>query len=91
MARFDLLRAVCALASCITKWDAYCDKRLRRLMCYIKSSLKHRMTGWVGDNIDKINLDVHADANYGTNGGKSTTGVQLHVEGIHSCSIVIDS
>ena len=32
MARFDLLRAVCLLATQITKWDAYCDRRLHRLV-----------------------------------------------------------
>ena len=32
MSRFDLLRAICTLACCITKWDTGYD---RRLMCYI--------------------------------------------------------
>ena len=27
MARFDLLRATCGLACCVTKWDAACDAR----------------------------------------------------------------
>ena len=85
VARYDLLRAVGNLARYITKWIPECDRRLHRLMCYIKGSLKHRMVGWVGDDITKINMDLYADANYGTNGGKSTTGVQLNVEGPHTC------
>jgi hypothetical protein len=31
MARYDLLRATCYLATRITKWDATCDKMLHRL------------------------------------------------------------
>ena len=37
-ARLDLLRAVCALAQFITKWDEQCDLRLYRLVCYIHNS-----------------------------------------------------
>ena len=37
-ARLDLLRAVCALAQFITKWDEQCDLRLYRLVCYINST-----------------------------------------------------
>ena len=35
MARFDLLRPMCALATHITKWTSHCDKALHRLMCFI--------------------------------------------------------
>ena len=69
VARYDLLRAVGNLARYITKWTPECDRRLHHLMCYIKSSLKHRMVGWVGDDISKINMYLYADANYGTNCG----------------------
>ena len=48
-ARFDLLRAVCALAQQVTKWTRECDLKLYRLLCYIAGSLDIRMTGWVGD------------------------------------------
>ena len=42
MARFDLLRATCKLACFTTRWDADCDKRIYRLVCYINSSLSKR-------------------------------------------------
>ena len=45
MARFDLLRAVCALASCVTKWDKDCDRKLHRLMCYLHTTKHYRQVG----------------------------------------------
>ena len=47
MARFDLLRAVGALAAKVTKRDSNCDKQLHRLMRYIHSSLHLRQVGWI--------------------------------------------
>eukprot|EP00972_Heterocapsa_arctica_P091917 13555379-Heterocapsa_arctica.AAC.1 len=34
LARFDLLRAVGALATKLNKWDSRCDRMLRRLVFY---------------------------------------------------------
>ena len=45
MARMDLLRAVCQLATQVTKWTSKCDTRLHQLVCYINSSLHLRMVG----------------------------------------------
>ena len=53
-ARFDLLRAVCALAQQVSKWDRLCDLKLYRLMCYINQSISFRMTGWIGDPAVKL-------------------------------------
>jgi hypothetical protein len=64
MARFDLLRAVGALACCVTKWDALCDKRLHRLMCYVHHTLHLRMVGWVGDPQSELRPNVFADADF---------------------------
>merc|ERR1712051_1014879 len=81
VARYDLLRAIGGLARHITKWTPECDRRLERLMNYVHSTLEYRQVGWVGDDIGKVNMDLYADANYGKDDGKSTTGVQLHVDG----------
>ncbi len=35
VARPDLRRATCMMARRVTKWDADCDRRLHRIMCYI--------------------------------------------------------
>eukprot|EP00972_Heterocapsa_arctica_P074399 10979539-Heterocapsa_arctica.AAC.1 len=49
LARFDLLRAVGALATKITKWDSRCDRMLHRLVCYIHSSLYLKLREYVGE------------------------------------------
>ena len=82
---FDLYRAIAGLSRHITRWTAECDEKLHRLMCYVKTTLDYRMTGWVADDVGKLNLDLYADANYGTHGGKSTTGIQMNVEGPNTC------
>ena len=49
LCRFDLLPAVCHLATFVTKWTSECDRKLHRLVCYIHSSEHFRMVGWAGD------------------------------------------
>ena len=39
--RPDLLRAITSLACTMTKWSADCDRRLHRLMCYVKGTVDH--------------------------------------------------
>ena len=38
MARYDLLRPVCALASMVSKWIVHCDRMLYKFVCYVKST-----------------------------------------------------
>ena len=85
LARFDLLRAIANLARYVTKWRPEHDRRLHRLMCYVHSTLSFRQTGWVGDEMSAANLHLYADANFGGSCGRSTTGVQMNVEGPHTC------
>ena len=54
LARFDLLRAVSHLATYVTKWTSECDRRLHRLIGYIKSTKHYRMVGWVGDELSCV-------------------------------------
>eukprot|EP00975_Prorocentrum_lima_P012895 2735677-Prorocentrum_lima.AAC.1 len=83
MARYDLLRAVAYLASCVTKWTVTCDQDLHQLICYIKSSLSVRLVSWCGDHPDKLGLVLYADADFAgchrTN--RSTSGVVILVQG----------
>ena len=81
LARFDLLRAVANLSRYVTKWTREHDKRLMKLMQYIKCTLDYRQVGWIGDDITKLILHLYADTNFGGSQGKSTTGVQLNIEG----------
>ena len=60
------------------------DLRLMKLMQYVKSTLSYRQTGWIGDPIAGLNLHLYADANFGGSMGKSTSGVQLNIEGPRS-------
>ena len=86
LARFDLVRAVASLSRYVTKWTCEHDKRLMKLMQYIKCTLDYRQVGWIGDDITKLNLHLYTDTNFGGSLGKFTSGVQLNVEGPRTCS-----
>ena len=83
LARPDLLRATGRLSCFLTRWSPECDRRLHRIMCYVKSTLDHRHVGWIGDPPQDIRLHVYSDADFAgcqiTN--KSTTGAFLVLEG----------
>ena len=64
MCRFDLLRATCALASLVTKWDVTCDKKLHGLVSYINSSLHVRLRSWVGDSPTDLTVRLFSDADF---------------------------
>jgi len=83
VARFDLLRAIGHLACHITRWDLDCDKRLHRLMCYVHSTLDHRLVGWTDGDLSTSELHLYADADFAGDqrAGKSTSGVFLAIEG----------
>ena len=84
--RFDLLRAIGRLASYITKWDALCDKKLLRLIQYVKFSKGIRQMGFIGDKKEDLTVNLFTDADFaGTNADmKSTSGVFLVITGPNS-------
>ena len=57
MARFDLLRVACPLATRISRWTGQDDKRLLRLIRYIWHHLSDRQVGFIGNDI-KTHLSV---------------------------------
>ena len=77
MARFDLLKAAANLAKNVAKWNANCDKRLHRLICYVNYSLDLRLKGHTGDTSDKLALSLYSDADFAGDkeSSKSSTGV----------------
>ena len=83
MARYDVLRAVCSLASLVTKWTKNCDKQLHRLVCYLNSSVDMKLVGWVGETIEKWHLELFADADLASDllTRRSTSGVYLCLAG----------
>ena len=62
--RFDVLKAITALAKRITRWDAMCDKRLHHLMCYLWTTLEYRMVGWIGDDPSDLSVHLACDASF---------------------------
>jgi len=83
----DLLRAVCALAQQVSKWDRVCDVKLYRLICFINGSLDIRMTGWIGDPPEALKLHLFADADFAgcSKTSRSTSGLHLMLLGPSSC------
>ena len=86
MARPGLLRTINRLACNISKWGMDDDVKLHRLMGHIKQSLKTRLAGWIGDDIDKLQPHLYCDADFGgcDRTQHSTTSVQLNIEGPNS-------
>ena len=64
LCRFDLLKPIASLASCITRWTRGCDRLLHRMMSYVKCSSKLRLSGYVGDKPEDLELQVFADADF---------------------------
>ena len=62
MARYDIQRAICHTASCVTKWTEQNDLDLYRLVCYMKTTLQYRMVSWVGDTLNDVMIKQFADA-----------------------------
>ena len=73
-ARLDLLRAVSHLVCYFTKWTSMCDKRLHQLVCYINSTLHHRMVGWIGDELGALQPHLFADADFAGDRGGAVPG-----------------
>ena len=81
--RIDLLWAVNALASEVTKWTINCDKRLRRLVCYMHFASHLELQCWVGDRPEDIQLALFADASFASwlGDSKTTSGAVLCLMG----------
>ena len=77
------MRPIAALASKITKWDSVCDRMLHRLVCYINSSLDHKLKGHIGDSSKYLTLTLFSDAGFAgsLDISKSTSGVFIALAG----------
>ena len=87
LARFDLLRAVCHLATFVSRWTSECDRKLHRLVCYIHSSKHLRMLGWVGDKLETLQPHLFADADFAgcLASQRSTSGYHFAIRGPNTC------
>lgn len=86
MARYDLLRPTCYLATRITKWPPWCDRSLHRLVCYINCTLDVRMTTWVGNPLSEWELVIYSDADLAGDRetSRSTSGVYMCIRASHT-------
>ena len=77
MARYDILRAIAYLATCVTKWTAQCDRGLHHLMLYVASTTHLRMVSWCGDKLEDLMLRMYCDADFAgcTRTQRSTSGI----------------
>ena len=85
-ARNDLLRAIGALTSFMTKWTREHDVRLHRVMQYLKYSRDHFQVGFIGDPWEDLEMTTFTDADFAgsTSDFKSTSGVFVALVGPHS-------
>ena len=83
MARYDLLRITCKLATRMTRWTEKDDKRILRLIRYIHSSYSLRMVGFVGDDVTDMHLSCFTDADFAGDvvSQRSTSGIHLALHG----------
>ena len=78
-----MLRAVNALGSRITSWTKLCDAKLRRLVCYIKSTLRLKTHARVGDRKEDFEVMLYCDADLAGDrtDAKSAAGVFMCIVG----------
>jgi hypothetical protein len=76
LARPDIVKPIGDLATQVQKWSKNCDKALYRLICYIQSTLEHRLIGAVGDSAAHVWLRLYVDADFAGDrlDSKSTSG-----------------
>jgi len=82
-ARPELYWAVNALAREVTKWNVACDKRLHRLMCYIKYNQEVHLACYVGDKPSQCKLVLFCDASFAGDlkDSRSTSGALMCLMG----------
>ena len=83
LARPDLAWTINTQAREVTKWNVACDKRLKRLICYINSSAADCLYNYMGDPADKCKLVLFCDASFAGDlrDSKSTGGGILTLMG----------
>ena len=83
LCRPDYMKAIGDLTKRLTTWSVADDKRLSRLMGYIKQSTKFRLVGKIGNSIEDLKLSLYTDADHcsGVDHTKSTSGMIMALEG----------
>ena len=86
LARFDLLRITCKLATRVSKWTTKDGARLLRLAQYIYHHASDRQIGLIGDSGPELSCQLFTDADFAGDAisQRSTSGVHLALHGEHS-------
>ena len=85
LARPDILKPICDLASHVQKWTRACDKKLCRLIAYLDSTPEYRLLAVCNDPADKLCLRLYVDADFAGSrsegDARSTSGGWLCLSG----------
>ena len=81
--RLDILWSVKKLARSITKWTNACDKRLNRLISYIRHTCEYKQYCHVGNTANQCRLGLFQDSDFAGDleDSKSTSGGTLCILG----------
>ena len=82
----DILWSVNKLARSITKWTKACDKRLSRLISYIRHKCEYKQYCHVANTVKQCRLGLFQDSDFARDleDSKSTSGGTLCVFGSHT-------
>ena len=83
LARPDLMKGISDLTRRVTKWSVADDKRLFRLMSYLKGSPNLSIVHKMGDSFEDLHLSLYTDADHASDveHAQSTSGMLLCLEG----------
>ena len=82
LSRFDLLRPVSMLAREVNRWSPKSDKKLEKLVAYIRTTVDVCLYGYIGDPAHQCSLELYSDADFaGLASQHSTTGGFLVLTG----------
>merc|ERR1711911_68134 len=86
MAKPELQRCIGALATQLTKWTDYEDRRLHRMMAYLHSRVEDMLVGFIADPPSELRIALFTDADFAGDKKdfKSTSGVFMAIVGPQS-------
>ena len=64
LARPDILRPINELATRVQRWSRAEDKKVLRLIQYLEASLHYRLIGYIGNELEDVELRLFVDADF---------------------------
>ena len=91
LSRPDLMKAMGDLTRKITTWSRAEDRKLFRLMSYLKGTASYVLEGYIRDDPRALRLNLYTDADHasGVDDVKSTSGKFLTLEGPNSFLAIV--